>query len=129
MSERELEKAFRVSSKSPGRQEYLVPPNGRSLLSNGENCLFERVNSQYQRSEVNKIRPKARIFTKTTVGVTKAELKELRQVSKGLRTKVENVSQPDKKDAALERVQELEQAITQKKPDLSTLSEIIFERR
>jgi hypothetical protein len=78
---------------------------------------------------VNKIHPKARIFTKTTVRVTKAELKELRQVSKGLRTKVENVSQPDKKDAALECVQELEQAITQKKPDLSTLSETIFERR
>jgi len=61
------------------------------------------------------------VSTKTTVVVTKAEIKELRRILRELRAKVENESQSDKKDAALEHVQELEQAITEKKPDLSTM--------
>lgn len=53
--------------------------------------------------------------------VTKAELEELRQLLATLRARIEAEAQPDKKDAALERVEELEQAITEKKPDLSTM--------
>ena len=40
---------------------------------------------------------------------------------KELRTKVEAEAEPEKKDAALERVAELEQAIVEEKPDLSTM--------
>ena len=59
--------------------------------------------------------------TKTTGKVTKAELEELNQLLAHLRSKVEVEAHPDKKDAALERAGELEQAITEKKPDLSTM--------
>jgi hypothetical protein len=45
----------------------------------------------------------------------------LHQILKELQAKVEKESQPDNKDAALEREQELEHAIKKKKPDLSTL--------
>ncbi len=61
------------------------------------------------------------VFTKTTGKVTKAELEELHQLLATLRSKVEAEAQPDKKDAALERVEELEQAVADKKPDLSTM--------
>ncbi len=61
------------------------------------------------------------VFTKTTGKVTKAELEELHQLLATLRSKVEAEAQPDNKGAALERVEELEQAITDKKPDLSTM--------
>jgi len=63
----------------------------------------------------------SQVSTRTTVTVTQAELEGLREALKELRAKVENKSQSDKKDAALERFQELEQAITQEKPDLSTM--------
>lgn len=59
--------------------------------------------------------------TKTTGKVTKAELEELSQLLATLRSKVEAEAQPDKKDAALERVGELEQAIAEEKPDLTTM--------
>jgi len=61
------------------------------------------------------------VSTKTTGNVTKAELEELHQLLATLRSKVEAEAQPDKKGAALERVEELEQAVTDKKPDLSTM--------
>ena len=63
----------------------------------------------------------SQMSTKTTGEVTKAELEELRQLLATLRSKVEVEAQPDKKGAALERVGELEEAITEKKPDLSTM--------
>jgi hypothetical protein len=59
--------------------------------------------------------------TNTTGKVTEAELEEFRQLLATLRSKVEAEAQPDQKDAALERVGELEQAITEKKPDLTTM--------
>jgi hypothetical protein len=61
------------------------------------------------------------VSTKTTGNVTKAELEELHQLLATLRSQVEAEAQPDKKGAALERVEELEQAVTDKKPDLSTM--------
>lgn len=57
------------------------------------------------------------VSTKTTGEVTKAELEELRQLLATLPSKVEAEAQPDKKGAALERVGEFEQAVTEKKPD------------
>jgi len=53
--------------------------------------------------------------------VTSQEMEELRELIAQLRNKVESETPADKKDAALERVDELEQAVTDKKPDLSTM--------
>jgi len=53
--------------------------------------------------------------------VTSQELEELRGLLAQLRNKVEAETPADKKEAALERVNELEQAITDQKPDLSTM--------
>ena len=53
--------------------------------------------------------------------VSEAEAEEFRQLLATLRSKIETEAQPEKKDAALERVGELEQAIAEKKPDLSTM--------
>ena len=53
--------------------------------------------------------------------VTPQEMEELRQLLAQLRSKVESETPADKKNAALERVNELEQAVTEKKPDLSTM--------
>lgn len=61
------------------------------------------------------------VSQKTTNEVSKAELEELHQLLATLRSKIEDEAQPDKKDAALERVEELEHAVTEKKPDLSTM--------
>jgi hypothetical protein len=61
------------------------------------------------------------ISTKTTPAVTQAQVEEFRQLLTALRAKIEVDVLPDKKEAALERVGELEHAITEKKPDLSTL--------
>jgi hypothetical protein len=61
------------------------------------------------------------VSTSITTAVTEAELEELRQVLKEFHARVEAEAQPDKKEAALERVGELEQAVTEKKPDLSTM--------
>jgi hypothetical protein len=61
------------------------------------------------------------VSTKTTAAVTESELEELHRLLKELHTKVEAEAQPDRKEAALERVGELEQAVTEKKPDLSTM--------
>jgi len=61
------------------------------------------------------------VSTSITTAVTEAELEELRQVLKELHARVEAEAQPDKKEAAFERVGEREQAVTEKKPDLSTM--------
>jgi len=61
------------------------------------------------------------ISTKTKSNVTKAEIEELRQLLAELRTQIEAKANPEKKEAALERVDELEQAIAEKKPDLTTM--------
>ncbi len=53
--------------------------------------------------------------------VTSQEMEELRQLLAQLRSKVESETPADKRDAALERVNELEQAVTDKKPDLSRM--------
>lgn len=53
--------------------------------------------------------------------VTPAELVELRKLLGELRSKVQAEAAPDKKDAALEKVAELEQAVLEEKPDLSTM--------
>ena len=59
--------------------------------------------------------------TKTADEVTRAELEELNQLLAHLRSKVEVEAHPDKKDVALERVGELEGAIAEEKPDLTTM--------
>ena len=59
--------------------------------------------------------------TKTAGEVTRAELDELNQLLAHLRSKVEVEAHPDKKDVALERVGELEGAIAEEKPDLTTM--------
>jgi hypothetical protein len=61
-----------------------------------------------------------------TVGVrrptlTEADYIELHQVRADLRAQVMTEAPPDKKGAALERVDELEAAVTAKEPDLSTM--------
>jgi hypothetical protein len=53
--------------------------------------------------------------------VTNDEIQELRRLLDQLKTRVEAEAPAEKKEAALERVDELEQAITEKKPDLSTM--------
>lgn len=55
------------------------------------------------------------------VGLTQEELEELRRSFAQLKTQVEAEAPPEKKDAALERVGELEEAVTAKKPDLTTM--------
>lgn len=59
--------------------------------------------------------------TEVHSSITAQEMEELRELFVQLRSKVESETLADKKDAALERVDELEQAITDKKPDLSTM--------
>lgn len=56
--------------------------------------------------------------------ITPQEVNEIRQILKELRAKVEAMAKPEKKDSALERVEELEQAITEKKPDLSKMEKV-----
>jgi hypothetical protein len=52
---------------------------------------------------------------------TPAEMDDLRQLINELRSKIETDVTPAKKDSALERVGELEQALTEEKPDLTTM--------
>ncbi|HET9587923.1 MAG TPA: hypothetical protein VFO91_03945 [Anaerolineales bacterium] len=61
------------------------------------------------------------VSKKTDSPVTKADIEELHQLFKQLRAQVEAEANAAKQDAALERVDELEQAITEEKPDLSTM--------
>jgi hypothetical protein len=53
--------------------------------------------------------------------VTEAELIELRKMFSDLKARIEAEAPPEKKDAALERAQELEEAVTAKEPDLTTM--------
>lgn len=53
--------------------------------------------------------------------VTPAELEELRQQFQQLKQQIQAEASPDKQAAALERVEELEAAITAEKPDLTTI--------
>jgi hypothetical protein len=53
--------------------------------------------------------------------VTDADLAELRQILADLKAKVAAEAPPEKKDAALERVEELEEAVTAREPDLTTM--------
>jgi hypothetical protein len=53
--------------------------------------------------------------------VTEADLAELRQILADLKAKVAAKAPPEKKDAALARVEELEEAVTAGEPDLPTM--------
>jgi len=53
--------------------------------------------------------------------LTARERKELQRLLNELRDKVASSVPSEQKDAALERVQELEQAVAEKKPDLTTM--------
>ncbi|MFB0537834.1 MAG: hypothetical protein ACETWR_22945 [Anaerolineae bacterium] len=53
--------------------------------------------------------------------VTEGDLAELRQVLADLKAKLAAEAPPEKKAAALERVEELEEAITTEEPDLPTM--------
>jgi hypothetical protein len=53
--------------------------------------------------------------------VTEADLAELQQALADLKAKVAAEAPPDKKDAALERLEELGEAVTAEEPDLSTM--------
>jgi hypothetical protein len=53
--------------------------------------------------------------------ITEADLAKLRQVLTDLKAKVTAKAPPEKKDAALERVGELEEALTVGEPDLTTI--------
>lgn len=53
--------------------------------------------------------------------VTEADLAELRKMIADLKTQIGAQAPADKRDAALERVDELQTAVTAKKPDLSTM--------
>ena len=56
----------------------------------------------------------------SSVDVTDADLKQVSDLFASLKQQIEQQAPPDKKDAALERVEELQQEIASKKPDLST---------
>lgn len=53
--------------------------------------------------------------------VTEADLAELHQVLAALKARVEAESPPEKKDAALERTEELDEAVNAQEPDLATM--------
>ena len=53
--------------------------------------------------------------------VSEAELAELRQLLKALQTRVAAEAPVEKREAALERVAELEEAVTTPEPDLTTM--------
>jgi hypothetical protein len=56
----------------------------------------------------------------TSAEVTQADLQQLQALFAGLKQQIEQQAPADKKAAALERVDELQQEITSKKPELST---------
>ena len=59
--------------------------------------------------------------TEVHQALTGVEMQELQQILARLKSQVEVEAPAEKRAAALERVDELEQAITEKKPDLSTM--------
>ncbi len=62
-----------------------------------------------------------RIGSSSDTTVTPAELEELRQQFQQLRQQIQAAGAADKQASALERVEELEAAITAEKPDLTTI--------
>lgn len=52
--------------------------------------------------------------------VTEADLKQVQQLFAALKQQIAQQAPPDKKDAALERVSELQEEVTSQKPSLST---------
>jgi hypothetical protein len=64
--------------------------------------------------------------TQTSIGgstteVTQADLVELQQIFEALRNQVKAAISPEQQSRALERVDELEAAVTEEKPDLTTI--------
>src|SRR5712692_9350177 len=53
--------------------------------------------------------------------ITETELAELRKILADLKAQVDAEAPPDKRDGALERVEELGKAVTAKEPDLTTM--------
>jgi formate dehydrogenase maturation protein FdhE len=53
--------------------------------------------------------------------MTEAEMVQLRQMFEELRTKIAQEAPPAEKDKALERVDELQEAVTAREPDLTTM--------
>ncbi len=53
--------------------------------------------------------------------ITETESAELRKILADLKAQVEAEAPPDKRDGALERVEELGKAVTAKEPDLTTM--------
>lgn len=62
--------------------------------------------------------------TEVHQALTGAEMQGLQQILARLKSQVEVEAPADKKADGLERVDELEQAITEKKPDLSTMENV-----
>ncbi len=60
----------------------------------------------------------------SALALTEAELKILSELIAGLKQQVSTQAPPDKKEPALEKVSELEQAINAKKPDISTMESV-----
>ncbi len=61
------------------------------------------------------------VVGETGPAVTEEELAQLRQMLADLKAQVAAQAPPDKKEAALERVEELQEAVTAEKPDLTTM--------
>jgi hypothetical protein len=59
--------------------------------------------------------------TVTSGGISEAELNQLRAALEAVRTQVRAETPPELQPAALERVDELQQAVTDEKPDLTTM--------
>jgi hypothetical protein len=59
--------------------------------------------------------------THGTSALTPAEMAQLQTMFDELRMKVEREAPPDEKEKALERVDELKEAVTAKEPDLTTM--------
>ncbi len=61
------------------------------------------------------------VMGRTGPQVTQADLDELRQALARVKAQLESEAAPEEKAAALERMDELEEAITAEKPDLTTM--------
>lgn len=61
------------------------------------------------------------IRTQSHIEVTEADFEAARELFKSLREEIETQVPPEKKEAALQRATELEEAITGEKPDLTTI--------
>ena len=62
--------------------------------------------------------------SKVYYAISVEEVEELHRLMRELRTKVETITEPEKRDSALEQVQKLEQAVTAKKPNLSKMEKV-----